>query len=98
MQSKTETKGMMFEQIAAWQKSGLTQRLWCEQSGITYHTFHYWYKRFKDEHQPVHKNAFVALKVDTSDKPAGIELFFGQGHRIVFHQPLSVDFIKALIS
>lgn len=98
MQSKAELKDQMFEQIIGWQKSGLTQRVWCQQTGITYPTFHYWYKRFKDAQQPQQEKTFVALKVDPEDKQSGIELIFGNNHRLVFYQPLSVDFIKALIS
>jgi hypothetical protein len=98
MQSKAEIKEQMFEQIAAWQNSGLRQRVWCQQAGMTYHTFHYWYKRFKDEQQPEQQNHFVALKVRPQEKSPGIELIFGNNNRLVFHQPLSVDFIKALIS
>ena len=97
MQSKAEIKEQMFDRIIAWQRSGLTQKIWCEQAGITYHTFHYWYKRFKAEQPTPGRNSFVALKVDTQEMHSGIELFFGN-NRLVFHQPLSVDFIKALIS
>lgn len=98
MQSKAEIKEQMFELITGWQKSGLTQRVWCEQVGITYHTFHYWYKRFKDEQPAPGGKSFVTLKVDTQEKHSGIELVFGNNNRLVFHEPLSVDFIKALIS
>ena len=40
---------------------------------------------------------FVRLMVDPSVTAAWCELLLGDGKKLIFHQPLSVDFIRALI-
>lgn len=96
-----EVQKQMFAMVSDWQQSGLSQKLFCEQNGIRYHVFHYWYKRFRDS-QAVNKEAtFIPLQIkplQTVSANAGIELLLTDGRRLLFHQPVSTDFIKAIIS
>src|SRR4249919_1323075 len=97
MQSKEEARQQMFAMIMQWQQSGLSQKAWCRQSGIAYHVFHYWYKRYRDTNNTSRMSSFTELKV----QPAAfgfMELLFPDGKRLLFHQPVSSDFIKAIIS
>ncbi len=96
-----EVQKKMFAMVAHWQQSGLSQKMFCEQNGIRYHVFHYWYKRFRDS-QAINKEAtFIPLQIkplQNVSTHAGIELLLTDGGRLVFHQPVSAGFIKAIIS
>jgi hypothetical protein len=97
MQSKEEVRRHMFTMIEQWQQSGLSQKAWCRQSGMAYHVFHYWYKRYRNTKSTLQTSSFTELKV----QPAAfgfMELLFPDGKRLLFHQPVNSDFIKALIS
>lgn len=88
----------MFERMAHWQRSGLSQKLWCEQNNMTYATFQYWYKRFRcaAEQQPV--NDFVPLTIDAVPASYWCELIGAGGKRLVFHQPVSAAFLHELMN
>jgi len=98
MQSKEQLREQNFAMITTWQQSGLTQKEYCEQNQVTYHHFHYWYRRYRmaPENLVKNKSPFVALKPPSCSAHA--ELMFADGRRLVFHQPVSVDFLKALIA
>jgi len=107
MQSSEETQQQMFSMIESWQHSSLNQKAWCEQHSITYHVFHYWYKKYKDIQLSEDKKAgFIALQVKSPSSaapiipPAGAhtEIVLVDGRRLLFHQPVSADYLKALIS
>ena len=92
----------MFEGIRLWQQSGQSQKAWCEQNNVSYGAFHYWYKRYRDEELAASPDqrpdgGFVRLMVDSSNPPAWCELVLGDGKKLIFHQPVSVEFIRALI-
>ena len=88
--------------IALWQQSGLTQKAFCQQNGVGYHVFHYWYKCFRDAHSDAKDEGFIPLKVRTPPSvntcSPRIELLLADGKRLLFHQPVASDYLKALIS
>jgi hypothetical protein len=97
MQNKEEVRQQMFAMIIQWQQSGLSQKAWCRQSGIAYHVFHYWYKRYRDANNTSQMSSFTELKV----QPVAfgfMELLFPDGRRLLFHQMISSDYLKAIIS
>ena len=99
MQSKEKeaVKQQMFDYINQWQQSGLTQKAFCQQVNLAYHVFHYWYKRYRiTESKPA--PSFIKLGVSTSSVTSSIELVLPDGKRLLFHQPVSSDYLKALIS
>ena len=85
-----------FAMIAAWQQSGQSQKQFCLQNNIVYHVFHYWYKIYRDQ-QPAGSGSFVTLSI-VPQVQTNVELHLTDGKRIVFHQPVSVEFLKALIA
>lgn len=87
----------MFSMIGLWQQSGLTQKAFCAQHDIVYHVFHYWYKRFRLYHAPSKPEGFISIKIDAQEVSAA-ELLLPDGKRLLFHQPVSSSFLKALIS
>lgn len=61
MRSQPEVREQMFKLIEQWQQSRLTQNTFCEQQFIRYHVFHYWYKRYREQHADQQSN--VMFKV-----------------------------------
>lgn len=87
--------------IGSWKQSGLSQKAYCEQNNIRYHVFHYWYKRYRNQQDAVEDSTFVPLNVKPSTFPvsnSAIEILLPDGKRILFHQPVVPDYLKALIS
>ena len=97
MQSKDGIKDQMFSKIEQWQKSGLSQKAWCEQEKIVYHIFHYWYKKYRGANDAAAPSPFVELKLQPSAM-ACAELLLPDGRRLIFHQPVSSGFLKDIIS
>ena len=96
-----EAQERMFNLISGWQQSEISQKQYCEQHGIRYHVFHYWYKRFRESQADNKDATFIPLQINppvAAGINAGIELVFADGKRLLFHQPVSADFIKAIIS
>ena len=100
MQYDEQTQQQMFAMIASWKQSGLSQKAYCEQNNIRYYVFHYWYKRYKDKQTLQEDLDFIPLNVQPSPSfnAAHIELLLPDGKRILFHQAVSSDYLKALIN
>ena len=96
MESKQQNRDQQFAMITAWQQSGQSQKQFCLQNNIVYHVFHYWYKIYRDQ-QPAGSGSFVTLNI-APQLQTNVELHLADGKRIVFHQPVSVEFLKALIA
>ena len=94
---KNSNEQKMFKGISRWKKSGLTQKAWCAKNHVVYATFHYWYKRYRDKSNALQNHSFVELKVQPCAM-AGIELILPDGRRLLFHQSVSSDYLKAIIS
>ena len=97
MQNKEQIRQQMLSMITGWQGSGLSQKQYCIAHNIRYHIFHYWYKRFRAQASASPSASFIAIQAAPAAS-GHIELFFAEGKRIVFHQPVSADFLKALIA
>ena len=102
MQKDEAPREQMFKIVEAWQQSGLSQKSFCEQNGIRDHVFHYWYKCFRDLQSIIKPQGFLPLKIQRSNTAnttsAHVELVLADGKRLLFHQPVSSDYLKDLIS
>lgn len=106
MEYSNEVQQQMFTMIASWQQSGLTRKAYCEQHSIRYHVFHYWYKKYRDSQLSDKQPGFIPLQVKPASAApitpaaAGVhtELVLTDGKRLIFHQPVSADYLRALIS
>ena len=96
MSVKKDVTVQLFDKILQWQQSGLTQKAYCEQENIAYHVFHYYYKRFREK-ENIGSSKFIQLQI-TPTQSAPAELVLTDGRRLLFHQGVSADFLKALIS
>jgi len=104
MQYSDATQQQMFSMIECWQQSGLTQKAYCEQHCIRYHVFHYWYRKYKDTQLSATKeHGFIPLRLQpaasASIAAAGVhtEMILVDGRRLIFHQGVSAEYLKALI-
>lgn len=87
----------MFASIASWQFSELSQKRWCDQQGITYHIFHYWYRKYREEHQQSTGNdSFVRLTVKP-ESDASCEVVFADGTKIIFREAVPAQYLKSLL-
>jgi hypothetical protein len=99
MRSKEEFRQSMFSKISEWQSSGLNQKTFCEQQNLKYFVFHYWYKRYRDEQQQATAvpKGFIELKPSALSSDMFAELIVPNGMRIILHQPVSSDYLHALL-
>lgn len=88
--------------IEKWKDSGLTQKEFYQQQNMPAHVFYYWHKCYRDQQNKIAHasslaaNDFVQL---TPPSPAThVELQLPNGMRIIFHEPVRADYLKALIS
>lgn len=90
----------MFVLIEQWKSSGLSQKAFCEQHEVRYHVFHYWYKRYRRQHQkPVdNTSAFIPLQINSSSSGGCAELILPDGRRLLFHQAVDANFLKTLLA
>lgn len=100
MQRDEAAKERMFAHIEQWKASGLTQKAYCQSNAIAYSVFHYWYKLYRSG-EPASCAAkpsagFLPLQLPAA---AGcVELCFANGHRLLFHQPVSAEYLRALVN
>jgi hypothetical protein len=70
------------EHIKAWQASGLTQTVYCQQQGLNAKSFSRWFKTYELSNQPT-KPLLIAVKIksstDTLPAPEPIRLRFSKG-------------------
>ncbi len=100
MHRQPEVREQMFQLIEQWQQSGLTQNTFCQQQSIKYHVFHYWYKRYREQHSGDQSNvgSFVKLQIAKPTSAGSVEICYPDGMRIIFHEPVSSNYLKALVS
>jgi transposase-like protein len=100
MSIQSEVRQQMFMLIAQWQQSGLTQKAYCQQQSIKYHVFHYWYKCYREEQSGVDSSnsTFVKLQMSKPVAIGAVEIHFSNGTRLLFHEPVSSNYLKALVS
>jgi hypothetical protein len=97
MQKGMQVREQMFSMISNWQRSGLNQKAYCAEHNIRYHVFHYWYKVYRHQ-SALPEASFVKVQITPSPVSSSVELFCTDGKRLVFYQPVTVDYLKALIS
>ncbi len=100
MRNTPGARRQMFDMIEQWKQSGLTQKAYCQQQSIKHYTFYYWYKCYRQQHPQMENNrsAFVKLQIAKSASTPSVEIYFPGGIRLLFHEPVSGSYLKALIS
>jgi len=100
MRSNPEVRQQMFEMIEQWKQSGLPQNAFCEQQSVRFHKFYYWYKCYRRQHATMDNKSecFVKLKIEKPPVASSVEIHFPGGVRVVFHEPVSSNYLKSLMS
>jgi len=100
MRNDPGVKRQMFDHISRWQQSGLSQKQFCRDNKIAYYVFHYWYKRYRDAQGISHQSSpFIRMDVQSAAWSGPVaELVLVNGTRLLFHQPVSGDYLKSIIS
>jgi len=96
MRSNSTTAEVMFSKIRQWKSSGMSQKSFCRQHGIAYHSFHHYYKKIRDADQNS-STGFIPLQVSDPDTSIFALLSFSNGNTVQFHQAVSPDYLKALV-
>lgn len=99
MSSKVTLRQERYTMIANWQQSGQTQKLYCQTQNIPYHVFHYWYKQYRAGQRPTAAllPGFTAVSLPADSGRASAALVLPDGRRIIFYQPVSSEYLRALI-
>ena len=99
MQTSLDIRETMFIKVREWQSSGISQKAFCEKHDIRYHVFHYWYKLYRGSNDEINPEPghFVQLDVPSISSDIFAEISFTSGNKVILHQPVSSDYIKALL-
>jgi hypothetical protein len=94
-------KQQMFLFVEQFKESGLSIKQFCEQNNLRYHSFHYWYKRYKQkDNQQTPLPLFKPVTIQPVALPGAsgfADVTFPSGCNIRFFHSVSVDYLKALI-
>jgi hypothetical protein len=98
MANNEAIRSEMFKKIEAWKQSGLSQKVWCSEQHVTYHIFHYWYGQYRKLQAVTQTNQdFVGLTAKPASSSSACEVVYPDGTRVVFHEPVSVSYLKSLL-
>jgi hypothetical protein len=82
--------------LTQYRQSGQSQKEFAKANTINYKTFQNWIgKRAKREGAT--SNSFIPLAVDSIQPTVFAEVYLRNGHRLVFHQTISIDLFQHLI-
>ena len=95
-QSKREARRQeMFTFVEQWQRSGETQRSWCDMHGMHYAKFQYWVRKYRDSHEP--SADFVDLVPPSPEQAVTpLEVHFPSG-AIVKLPASEIDLVRQLV-
>lgn len=81
--------------IKEWESSGLSKKHFTESKNINYMTFIGWFSRGAGK-KPTEKK-FIPVQMPSTTTGPFAELFFSNGRKIIFHQPVSIEFFQAIL-
>lgn len=89
----------MFALIEGCSASGLTQKQWCAEQGITLDKFQYWNRRYKAARiaQTAPGAGFIPIVLPDAPSPPIAELHYPDGRRLLIHAGIDAPFLKALL-
>jgi hypothetical protein len=98
----------MYPVIESYLESGLTQRVFCRQQGLSMQVFAYWLAKYRREQKferaPSEGNAFIELAAPAGGSDAGgseravAELVYPNGVRLRLFDSVGVETIAQLVA
>lgn len=85
----------MERHLISWRQSGLSQRRYCDQAGLGYYGFRYWYDKLTSEDAP--QSAFSEIRLPAPAGSSQIEIEYPGGTRLRLHGYFPPEYIKSLI-
>ena len=69
--------------VQAWQQSAVSQKEYCRENNLSYHTFIYWIQKFRRNHIPV-EQSFIAVQPNqqATSLPQELEIAYPNGVRV----------------
>lgn len=98
--TEVTTQQLMFSLIEIWQGSKKSQQEFCKEKDIEYHKFSYWFRKYRAMHSSTGTDTkfFKQIKLkEQNPSSCAVELLFPDGRKLVFHQPVDVSFLRALL-
>jgi hypothetical protein len=106
--NQNNKKEEMFLTIELWQESKVSQSKFCNREGISYHTFKYWYKKYKFENdqssESRHKKTKTFIPVEVLSEPkqsitdsGQIEVSFPNGIELSCPVDMDIQKLKTLL-
>lgn len=93
------TQQLMFSLIEVWKNSGKTQREFCLEKDLAYHKFHYWFKKYNNQHgQASDEPPFLSLSMRPASRPNKLEIVYPDGKRLIFHEGVDAGFLRVLLA
>lgn len=94
VEKKWRTRQEKDELIAQWKQSGKSRKLFCIEQGLNYNSFVTWHKEQKAKSKT--EPGFSQVVVQSGEKLVA-QLHLPGELRIDLYQPLSAEFIRALL-
>ena len=69
--------------VQAWQQGAGSQKEYCRENNLSYHTFIYWIQKFRRNHVPV-EQSFIAVQAEQpgTSLPQELEIAYPNGVRL----------------
>jgi hypothetical protein len=91
-QQRIKRQEEMFSLIEQWQESGKTQQLFCQEQELTYSTFYYWLKRYR---QGLDESNFLPVEISSGSH---IEIRYPDGVVLQLPAEVRLSTLKQLLS
>lgn len=77
--------------------SGKSKKQFAEENGINYMTLMSWFSKMGRKKTVSKQPGFVPIQVTPLSTTPFAEIHFSNGKRIVFHQPVSADYLQSFL-
>jgi hypothetical protein len=97
--SKTQAEGSWKAHSEAWKASGITQRAYCEQEGISYRSFIHHHHRLTSQSKKIPLN-FIEAKAEPaviSSHSTGLQLMLPNGIRISIGSEINPELLQTVL-
>lgn len=83
--------------VAAWERSGQSQRAWCKAEGVSLSTFQWWRQRLAQEVPSERVPSFMPLRLEPEAATASIEVRLRSGTQIRIEGEAALRAVEPLL-